>query len=72
MALLWSPTVIPYKSEGGRERRGKTGGTVERLVCIETGEMDHENSVGPWPPFPRIKREIGRGKKLVSCHERRV
>ena len=26
----------------------------------ETGELDHEDSVGPWPLFPRRKRESGR------------
>ena len=58
VALVWSPTVSPLY-----ERRGKAGGAEERPVGIETEELDHEDSVGPWPLFPRRKREIRGGSK---------
>ena len=29
----------------------------------ETGELDHEDSVGSWPLFPRRKLESGRGSE---------
>ena len=64
--------MIPHKSEGGRVRRGKTGGTVERPVCIETGEMDHEDSVGPWPTFPRIKRETTTRPRQLARADRKT
>ena len=47
-------------SEGGRERRGKARGAEERPAGTETEELDHEDSVGPWPLFPLRKREIKR------------
>ena len=50
-------------SEGGRERRGKAGGAEVRPVCTETEELDHEDSVSPWPLFPLRKREIRRGSE---------
>ena len=54
---------VPCKSEGGRERRGKAGGAEERPVGTETEELDYEDSVGPWPLFSRIKREIRGGSE---------
>ena len=54
---------VPCMSEGGRERRGKAGGAEERPVGTETEELDHEDSVGPWPLFPLRKREIRRGSE---------
>ena len=62
---LWSGhrQWVPCKSEGGRERRGKAGGAEERPVGTETEKLDHEDSVGPWPLFPRRKREIRGGSK---------
>ena len=49
----------------------------------ETGELDHEDSVGPWPEEEDVsKRECcgqkdedegdGEEEDRVSCHERRV
>ena len=58
MALLWSLTVSPLY-----ERRGKAGGAEERPVDTETEELDHEDSVDPWPLFPLRKREIRRGSE---------
>ena len=62
---LWSGhrQWVPCKSEGGREQRGKAGGAEEHPVGTETEELDHEDSVGPWPLFPWRKREIRRGSK---------
>ena len=62
---LWSDhrQWVPCKSEGGRERRGKAGDAEERPVGTETEELDHEDSVGPWPLFPRRKREIRGGSE---------
>ena len=62
---LWSGyrQWVPCKSEGGRERRGKAGGAEERPVGTETEELDYEDSVGPWPLFPRRKREIRGGSE---------
>ena len=54
---------VPCKSEGGRERRGKAGGAEEHPVGTETEELNHEDSVGPWPLFPRRKREIRGGSE---------
>ena len=54
---------VPCMSEGGRERRGKAVGAEERPVGTETEELDHEDSVGPWPLFPLRKREIRRGSE---------
>ena len=63
VALLWSLTVSPLY-ERRRERAEREGwGAEERPVGTETEELDHEDSVGPWPLFPLRKREIRRGSE---------